>query len=195
MAEPQASPLAADMKRCVVCGEPINEAARKCVHCQAYQGRLRRSLGGIGPILSMLGVVAGLVAAAWAGLNFLVTPRHSHLVPVVQASTDEVVAVLVANDGARPGTVGWAQISFEDQAFGLSAEGGLPVVVDAGKSVLIRFKSSEPVRTLDKFRNFLQMPDNFRCKFVLGQTDSAGQQSGIELPLSCGHAASVLGLL
>src|SRR5262245_29682247 len=183
------------MKRCVVCGEPMPAASQKCPRCQSEQNWLRRYIGGSGPVLSALVAVVALATAAWSVASYLSTPRQSRLVAAEQTSEPEVLAVLVTNEGARPGTVGWAQISINNQAFALAAEGGLPVVVEPGKSILIRFKNTEPVTTLPEFRNFIQMPESFRCRLTLGQTASTGEASGLELPTSCGHAAAVLGLL
>ena len=40
-------------KRCIVCGEPINLAARKCVHCSSEQAAIRQKLGFSTNFLSM----------------------------------------------------------------------------------------------------------------------------------------------
>lgn len=76
-----------------------------------------------------------------------------------------------------------------------SAQGDLPLISSPARASLVRFKNTQRIDTMPELRNFIQMSDSFRCKFVLGHTDSTGTASAIELPMECGHAVSILGVL
>jgi len=196
MAQVHTGDLPPGTKRRLVCAEPINEKASKCIHCQSDQGGIRRRLGVSTTVLSLLVALVTVLTFAIPVIRDALTSRDSRLIASMQGmSDDRVIAVLVSNTGARPGTVGWANISAIGQAFSLSVQGDVPIVVEPGKSVLVRFKNTSPAPDLPEFRNLIQMPDNFECKFVLGLTSFTGEVTTIELPISCGQVAAFYGLL
>jgi hypothetical protein len=104
LAEAHVGELPPGTKACVVCGEPINIVASRCIHCQSEQGWIRR-VGVSTTVLSLAVALVSVLAVAVPALKETLTTKNSHLVFSIQGASAGTVYVLVSNQGIRPGSV------------------------------------------------------------------------------------------
>jgi hypothetical protein len=132
-------------KACRVCGEEIKAAARKCIHCDSFQD-WRANLGISTTALSLVVALVSVLATAIPIVRQAITPRDSNFLFSFQGATKDAILAIVANRGARPGTVSsgdlllnarlpWIRLHMERE---IDKEEDA-IVVDPGKTVLIRF--------------------------------------------------------
>ena len=128
-------------KRCVVCAEPINLAAVRCVHCGAEQTAMRQRMGVSTNVLSMMVALVSVLGVVVPLLIQSATPDDSKLVFSLQYATDKELFVIVSNQGKEPGTVATAHLQVKDgKSVQLRSSEFAPVeVVDPKKSILLRF--------------------------------------------------------
>jgi hypothetical protein len=130
-------------KRCIVCFEPINVQARRCIHCQSDQLSTLRRLGLSTTVLSLLVALVSVLSFAVPVITAALTPSNSDLVASFQAADGVRLDVIVSNKGTRPGTVRGAEITFpENQTIHLNIinQESFGRNVKAGDSVLIAFE-------------------------------------------------------
>ncbi len=175
-------------KRCIVCAEPINAAAAKCVHCGAAQTIIRERLGISTNVLSMMVALVSVLGVVVPLLIQSATPDDSELVFSLQYATDNELFVIVSNQGREPGTVATARLQLKDgKSVQLRSSEFAPVeVVDPKKSILLRFhrymfegKHVQPGFVFDA-------PPDRRCILALDVTSFRGErlQPVIERPCS-----------
>jgi hypothetical protein len=103
MAEAHVGSLPEGMKHCRVCAEPINVRATKCIHCNSDQGKWRQ-LGGLSStVLALLIALFSVLTTAVPVMINALTPLDSRLVFSFPVADEARIALLVSNNGVRPG--------------------------------------------------------------------------------------------
>jgi hypothetical protein len=106
VAEAHTGELPPGTKACVVCGEPINVAATKCIHCQSEQGHWIRRLGMSTSVLSLLVALVAVLGFAIPVVQKALSHDDSDLVFAYQRTDkDGFISVLASNLGTRPGSI------------------------------------------------------------------------------------------
>ena len=128
-------------KRCIVCGEPINLVARKCIHCDSLQNAVQQRLGFSTNLLSLSVALVSVLGVVVPILIESATRDNSRLVFSLQHATDTELFVIVTNQGREPGTVATASLRLKDgRSVQLRSSERTPVeVIDPKKSILLRF--------------------------------------------------------
>jgi hypothetical protein len=186
MDTPYLGDLPPGTKRCDVCQEPINSAARKCVHCgsdQGWRSRLTISstmLSLVIALLSVLTVAVPVIATLW-------TPQNSDLVLAFQGTTADDVFVLVSNQGIRPGSVRAGSFSVKDGGTLVLHIAGLPKnvpkIIEPGKSELVTLYSDslyESTSSIDA------------CMLQLLGTDFLGRPTDKTIDVECTRSLSFI---
>jgi hypothetical protein len=104
MPKTSASRAGGDTKPCLICGERIKVAARKCIHCDSYQD-WRGSLNISSTVLSLLVALASVLTVAVPVIYNTLSPKHAKLVFSFQGANWGIVSILVTNSGNRPGSI------------------------------------------------------------------------------------------
>ena len=115
---------------CVVCKEPILEGARRCKHCQSFQGTIRRHF-----VLwtTVSGLIATLFGASFAGVDFI--DRLNKLTDSLKASIENThVSVQVSNSGIDAGLK--ALVTHEGSMAVTLHESVVVVIMDKNRGVL-----------------------------------------------------------
>lgn len=123
---------------CVVCKEPILEGARRCKHCQSFQGTIRRNL-----VLwtTVSGLIATLFGASFAGVDFI--DKLSKITDSLKASIENThVSVQVSNSGIDAGLKAL-----------VTHEGSMAVTLHESVVVVIMNKNREVLREINHFFN------------------------------------------
>jgi hypothetical protein len=125
----------------VICGEPINLAARKCIHCDSLQNAVQQRLGFSTNLLSLSVALVSVLGVVVPILIESATRDDSWLVFSLQHVTDTELFVIATNQGKEPGTVATASLRLKDgKSVQLRSSERSPVeVVDPKKSILLRF--------------------------------------------------------
>jgi hypothetical protein len=128
-------------KRCVICGEPINLAARKCIHCDSLQNAVQQRLGLSTNVLSLSVALVSVLGVVVPILVESATRDDSRLVFSLQHVTDTELFVIVTNQGKEAGTVATASLRLKDgKNVELRSSERSPVeVIEPKKSILLRF--------------------------------------------------------
>jgi predicted nucleic acid-binding Zn ribbon protein len=128
-------------KRCIVCGEPINLVARKCIHCSSLQNAVQQRLGLSTNVLSLSVALVSVLGVVVPILIQSATRDDSRLVFSLQHATDTELFVIATNQGREPGTVATASLQLKDgRSVQLRSSERTPVeVIDPKKSILLRF--------------------------------------------------------
>lgn len=87
---------------CSVCREPIQDGARKCVHCDSFLD-WRRWLGLSQTTLALLVAFVSVVAASAPRLGQLLTPRYSDLKISIRQVFSQRLELAVSNHGNQAG--------------------------------------------------------------------------------------------
>jgi hypothetical protein len=165
-------------KRCIVCAEPINAAAVKCVHCGAAQTIIRERIGISTNVLSMMVALVSVLGVVVPLLIQSATPDNSNLIFSLQYATDNELFVIVSNQGREPGTVATARLQVKDgKSVQLRSSEFAPVeVVDPKKSILLRFHrfSFEGKRVQPGF--VFDVPPDRPCLLFLDVTSFRGER-------------------
>ena len=119
-------------KHCMVCGEPISLLAKKCIHCNSDQGRVRQKLGFGTNFLSMSVALVSVMGVVVPLLVESATPDDSHLIFSLQHATETELFVIVSNQGREPGTVALAYLQ-----------------VRGGKNIRLRSSERTPVQIVE----------------------------------------------
>ena len=93
-----------EKKNCVVCGELIHISAKKCIHCDSFQGRRRL----LNLSSNVLGLMVGLIAVLSFFLPILkdfITPDNSSLKIKFHQYENHTFYFIVTNSGIRPGVI------------------------------------------------------------------------------------------
>ena len=128
-------------KPCVVCAEPINAAATKCIHCQSEQGILRRRVGMSSTVLSLLVALVSVTGVVVPSLIKLLSVSDSDLHFTIAGTATNTIFALVSNDGPMTGAAGMLQLIVNGGRLNifLTPPNDIPVLVEPGKAVLIKF--------------------------------------------------------
>ena len=179
--EPSA-PSTANMKSCRDCAEPINEKAKKCIHCSSYQD-WRAYFSFSATVLSMLVALVAVLTAAIPVAKDALTPKNSHLIFAYQGSRATTIAILASNQGARPGSVIFAKMNIGQllQDISLIVSDFPAVIIEPGKSVLLEFHVAwAPKKQVDE-----EEAINTRCLIHVVSIDFAGTANGDDVTVSC----------
>jgi hypothetical protein len=139
---PPTDRIANDTKPCKVCAEPIKKAARVCTHCNNYQD-WRAELNVSSTVLSLMVALVSVTTAALPVVRDAMTEKNSDLSFTFQGVNEDVIGILVTNQGARPGTVSYPMYLLEDTfaVVELKVVGDLTnavFIVEPGKSMLLQ---------------------------------------------------------
>lgn len=201
MSENATAPTAGDTKSCKVCGETIKKMARVCGHCNNYQD-WRRDLTFSGTVLSLLVALFSVLTVGLPVITGLMTPKDSNLSFSFQGVVSnrpatglpkEMITVLAANNGIRPGTVreGMIEIYKEDNSF-LWIKLYMPIVVgdviiiEPGKSTLLNFAAKTMSDADEKTLEDAVHKPGSRCMFAITVTNFIGTVTSGTLDLNCG---------
>jgi hypothetical protein len=178
-------------KRCVVCAEPINAAAVKCVHCGGDQTVIRQRIGVSTNVLSMMVALVSVMGVVVPLLIQSATPDDSSLIFSLQYATDKELFVIVSNQGKEPGTVATAHLLLKDgKSVQLRSSEFAPVeVVDPKKSILLRFHKFvfEGKHVPPEF--VFEAPTDRPCLLSLDVTSFRGERSAPVIERPCGEFA------
>ena len=94
---------------CLVCREAIRKGAKKCIHCDSYQGRLSHRLSLSSTMLSLLVALVSVSAFAIPIIHKTLNPGADIRATVV-GSQENFMQIVVTNVGTQPGTFQWAAI-------------------------------------------------------------------------------------
>jgi predicted nucleic acid-binding Zn ribbon protein len=128
-------------KRCIVCGEPIHAAAKKCIHCSSDQNPMRQKLGISTNLLSMSVALVSVLGVVVPILIESAKVDDSQLIFSLQHATNSELFVIATNKGKEPGTVATATLRVKggETVVLRSSERAPVMVVEPKKSILLRF--------------------------------------------------------
>lgn len=143
----------ANEKPCLVCGEAIKLAAKKCIHCDSFQN-WRDALPTSSTVLSLLVALVGICTAAIPVLKNALTPAKSDLTFHYQSASSAALSSFISNAGIRPGSVSGAWLLVDEPGSPELADtvelkieqGGKlldAVVIGPGQSKLVAFTPSD----------------------------------------------------
>jgi len=103
--EPAKNKPAEGQVKCSMCLNPIWAGARKCTHCDSYQGRLGYlTVGNI--VLAVLVALLSVVSLAYLNAQKALHRPDSQMTVQFQDIIDEHVFLMVSNPGDRSGGLG-----------------------------------------------------------------------------------------
>lgn len=181
MATAHVGELPEGTKRCVVCGEPINIEARKCIHCTSEQWWWRRNVLMSSTVLSLLVALVAVLGALIPPLKEAFTAKNSSLIFSYQAGDRNQLVVFVSNTGTRAGSlqhvwIGDSQGSrYELQLEVIGTE--FVTVVAPGQTRLVHLRRLSERVEASRFTK--------DCYLVFMATNFTGQTDLHKLPLSC----------
>ena len=110
MHEPeQAHSTTSEMTRCVVCKESIRQSARKCVHCESYQG-WRRHIAVGDAFLALLVALVSVLSLSLPIFREIYSSNNSEVRVTFQDAQGRYLFMIASNTGTKPGTVGRANL-------------------------------------------------------------------------------------
>ncbi len=127
------------MKQCTLCAQDIPLKARKCFHCDGYQGSLI-FLNLSVPVLSLLLALVSILSIAMPALFGFFTEPRSDIGVSFQFFKEGEAHMIVTNAGERPGTVSEAYFDYgeEKERYRLVLQNESQFI-EPGQSKLIRF--------------------------------------------------------
>jgi predicted nucleic acid-binding Zn ribbon protein len=181
MAEPHVGPLPDGMKHCLVCAEPINRRALKCIHCQGDQSWLRQRMGYSSTVLSLLVALVSVMTASLPVIKETFTPKNSSLAFSPQGANQDYIALLASNQGVRPAVIRSAKLLINgERVVNLGVAGGVghpAYIVAAGSNKLYDLYGT----------NFIapKQPLWTKCLVVVSSTDFIGSSGDTLVPIAC----------
>lgn len=186
----------AETKACKTCAIQIPIAARKCTHCDSFQG-WRRLFGLTSNTLAMMVALVAVTTAAVPVYSQLFGRKSSLLSFAGISADEEGLSAFVSNSGDRPGLVTGAALRLGNPRMGPGAtldfvvvgDGG-GAVIEPGASVLVRFAPTR-IRT-----NGLREGDRLSSASICTASLRGQEFSGNELenvrPFPCWTAMPLL---
>lgn len=172
-----------ETRPCSVCREIIKPDARKCIHCDSYQGWR----GRIGLSTEVLSLLVALVAVSGPMIpvvtDAFVADNSDISISFQQAASNEV-SVFVSNSGTRPGTL------LSSGALILTAKDGTDhryrlEVIGARASLLVSPGTSQ-LRTFFAFSYGVPEPaSRVECWLIFQTTEFRGNDRIAEIPIEC----------
>lgn len=191
MATVHSGELPEGTKRCIVCGEPINLVARKCIHCSSEQAAIRQKLGFSTNLLSMSVALVSVLGVVVPILIDSATPDDSKLIFSLQYATGSELFVIVTNQGKEPGTVATASLRVKDgKSVQLRSSEAAPVqVIEPKKSILLRFHKFivDGKRVTPEY--LFDAPSDKTCILSFDSTSFRGDRTAPVIEHRCGDFA------
>lgn len=178
-------------KRCLICGEPINTAARKCIHCGSGQNAVQQKLGFSTNLLSMSVALVSVLGVVVPILIESATPDDSKLIFSLQYATGSELFVIVTNQGKEPGTVATASLRLKDgKSVQLRSSEAAPVqVIEPKKAILLRFHKFivDGKRVAPEY--LFDAPNDKTCILSFDSTSFRGDRTSPVIEHRCGEFA------
>lgn len=128
------------MKKCMFCGEDINDAAIKCIHCDSFQN-WRRFFGTSQVILSLLVALVSVSTVAVPIFVKALKSANSEISTTYLAGKVNRLYLLASNTGTRPGAISNVALVLEAKSYPITIGGG-PVIVGPGDTVRLDLQTN-----------------------------------------------------
>ena len=185
MADINIGELPPGTKRCLVCAEPINIAARKCVHCSSDQVGLLRNVGVSNTVLSLLIALISVLTAGVPVLKDALTPKNSELAFSFQGADDNYINILAANQGTRPGSVRIGKIIRGEQELLLLRiyPNASSQIINPSNSLLLQFSGERAITTQNS---------SDICHLQFMGNDFKGKETTADVKVDCANVQSFI---
>lgn len=181
MAEAHIGPLPEGTKHCLVCAEPINKKAWRCIHCQSELGAWRRRLSFSSTVLALLVALVSVVGTTAPPIIEALKPKKSILF-AIQGFDKEGIVIFASNPSLRQSIINGAALTFLDRRFGLALPNNF-FLLKPGETAVIRLSKDESIFYVDF--DLDQIKRDTPCHIEIRARDADGQDALTSFTMSC----------
>lgn len=106
-------PPSIKLAECIVCREQIKAGARKCIHCDSYQD-WREYFNFSSSMLAWLVALVSVISLSLPVIKNALQKDNSKVVLAFQGIEEGYISLIASNLGTRPGSVGSAELIFDN---------------------------------------------------------------------------------